>query len=361
MAVKIAGYNNAYLEKYHTFVHKHHRMLTYLVDKYLKPLSRQPDYIENGMIYEIPGGSSQTKLEWMLAQTCGKGSWLEKKSNFIGNCKLLHHSNPYLKLGPFLEEQFSKVPYAVIFHDIIYDKEMEYLIAEARPKLSKVRHYNSNKGVFLTNDDIKSDKGRRYVTKKVQAWIPEAKWPKLVKPEDWVGKNYESILHPLLWKLNKRISLATRLVTNAHFSATPMQVSHYGLSGLIENHIDPVGIMEHDEQHIRNHQPELLIHGDTVGTFMAWLSDTEAGGGTAFLAPGYEGLLMPKRGAAGFWYDLMSDGIRDKYSLHGGCPVLKGEKWLLNKWIRWFDSVQTFPCKLTQKKRFDPPYKKDYL
>ena len=24
----------------------------------------------------------------------------------------------------------------------------------------------------------------------------------------------------------------------------------------------------------------------------------------------------------------------DKYALHGGCPVVKGEKWVATKWVR---------------------------
>jgi hypothetical protein len=44
--------------------------------------------------------------------------------------------------------------------------------------------------------------------------------------------------------------------------------------------------------------------GDMFGTFMAWLSDCEAGGGTAYLVPGFQGVQMPNKGAAAFWYDF---------------------------------------------------------
>ena len=99
----------------------------------------------------------------------------------------------------------------------------------------------------------------------------------------------------------------------------------------------------------------LAYTGDMVGTFMAWLSNTEAGGGTAYAFPGHENILMPEKGAAAFWYNLFSDGTRDLASFHGGCPVLKGSKWIMNKWMYAYDNFRKFPCALRPKTRFSPP------
>jgi len=44
--------------------------------------------------------------------------------------------------------------------------------------------------------------------------------------------------------------------------------------------------------------------------------------------------VKPRRGQALLFYDLMPDGEMDEQSLHGGCPVLKGEKWVATKWLR---------------------------
>ena len=96
------------------------------------------------------------------------------------------------------------------------------------------------------------------------------------------------------------------------------------------------------------------------GTFMAWLKDTPEGGGTAYIYPGLEGVVMPERGAAAFWYDLMANGFRDGATEHGGCPVLKGSKWILNKWMYFFDNYKRFPCKLHKNARPDPPNKSHY-
>ena len=209
--------------------------------------------------------------------------------------------------------------------------------------------------------EIKSGKRRRVIKKAVQAEISEVEWPKdLDTSDDWVGKNYIKMLHPVLWKLNRKISLVTQLVTDVHGSATQMQVTNYGLGGLCEEHIDPTGIMEQDQESIQFSKPALFVHGDVIATLMAWLSDTEAGGGTVYLSPGYEGMVMPKRGAAAFWYNLLSDGIRDLHSQHAGCPVLKGSKWILNKWIHMYDNFKKFPCQLEKNVRFDIPDENQY-
>jgi len=47
--------------------------------------------------------------------------------------------------------------------------------------------------------------------------------------------------------------------------------------------------------------------------------------------------VTPKKGTAVFWYDMTAKGHMkgeiDLWSLHAGCPPLKGEKWGANKWI----------------------------
>ena len=112
-------------------------------------------------------------------------------------------------------------------------------------------------------------------------------WPEITKSEDHVGKNYTKMNHPILWKLNQKISLATQFKSDAHTSGTYMQVANYGLGGLIELHIDPMGIMEMDDLS-KISLKHLEFTGDEIGTFMAWLDNTEAGGGTTDLEPAYK-------------------------------------------------------------------------
>ena len=48
------------------------------------------------------------------------------------------------------------------------------------------------------------------------------------------------------------------------------------------------------------------------------------GGGTVF--PNIARTVFPSKGSVLFWYNLHSDGIRNEYTLHGGCPVIHGIK-----------------------------------
>ena len=74
-----------------------------------------------------------------------------------------------------------------------------------------------------------------------------------------------------------------------------------------------------------------------------------------YIISGYDGTIMPEKGAALFWYDLIADGNRDKTTYHGGCPVLKGSKWILNKWMYYFDNFAKFPCNVKKGVLFPQP------
>ena len=39
-----------------------------------------------------------------------------------------------------------------------------------------------------------------------------------------------------------------------------------------------------------------------------------------------------------------SDGLMDERMLHLGCPVVAGNKWIVNKWIKWHSHADMFPC-----------------
>jgi prolyl 4-hydroxylase len=43
---------------------------------------------------------------------------------------------------------------------------------------------------------------------------------------------------------------------------------------------------------------------------------------------------VPRRGQALYFEYTTADGALDPLSLHGGAPVLSGEKWILTKWMR---------------------------
>ena len=52
-------------------------------------------------------------------------------------------------------------------------------------------------------------------------------------------------------------------------------------------------------------------------------------------------------------YTRRSDGSIDPRMDHQGCPVLYGNKWIANKWIRWTEQVESKNLKV--KNLWPPP------
>ena len=52
----------------------------------------------------------------------------------------------------------------------------------------------------------------------------------------------------------------------------------------------------------------------------------------------------PVKGSVAFWMGSKSDNFIENESVHGGCPVLEGSKWILNKWIYSWDQWKKWPC-----------------
>ncbi len=70
--------------------------------------------------------------------------------------------------------------------------------------------------------------------------------------------------------------------------------------------------------------------GQRVATIVMYLNEPEKGGGTTFPDIGLE--VAPKRGNA--VYFSYSRAHPSSKSLHGGAPVIAGEKWVATKWLR---------------------------
>lgn len=89
-----------------------------------------------------------------------------------------------------------------------------------------------------------------------------------------------------------------------------------------------------------------------VASFLLYLSDVQEGGETMFPFENGTDLdtttydfrkciglkVKPRRGDGLLFYSLFPNGTIDPTSIHGSCPVIRGEKWVATKWIR--DNVQ---------------------
>ncbi|KAL0795047.1 hypothetical protein Bca101_066424 [Brassica carinata] len=118
-----------------------------------------------------------------------------------------------------------------------------------------------------------------------------------------------------------------------------LQVLHYEEGQKYEPHYDYFV----DEFNTKN-------GGQRMATMLMYLSDVEEGGETVFPAAnmnfssvpwynelsecGKKGLsVKPRMGDALLFWSMRPDATLDPSSLHGGCPVIRGNKWSSTKWM----------------------------
>jgi len=70
---------------------------------------------------------------------------------------------------------------------------------------------------------------------------------------------------------------------------------------------------------------------------LVYLNDVEEGGETGFDMARPLGEVIkiePKKGRVVVFDNLKPDGTLNRRSRHAGLPVIKGEKWAFNLWLR---------------------------
>ncbi|XP_023143935.1 prolyl 4-hydroxylase subunit alpha-3 [Amphiprion ocellaris] len=219
-------------------------------------------------------------------------------------CDYFTNDNPALLLMPVRREVLSLQPFAVLYHDFITDVEVEDVKSLAQPGL------------------------RRSV---VAAGEKQATADYRISKSAWLKGSSFSIVG----KLDQRISMLTGLDVK-HPYGEYLQVVNYGIGGHYEPHFD----------HATSPSSPVfkLKTGNRVATFMIYLSPVEAGGSTAFIYANFSVPVVEK--AAIFWWNLHRNGEGNIDTLHAGCPVLIGDKWVANKWIHEFGQEFLRRCSL---------------
>ncbi|XP_030634297.1 transmembrane prolyl 4-hydroxylase [Chanos chanos] len=172
--------------------------------------------------------------------------------------------------------------------------------------------------------------------------------------------------HQVLRDLRKRVMQLTRLPKALVELSEPLQVVRYEEGGHYHAHHDsgpvyPETVCTHTRLAANTSSPfETSCRYITV---LFYLNSVEEGGETTFPVADnrtYEEVSLiqndidlldtrrncdkgnlrvkPAKGTAIFWYNYLSDGRGwvgdlDEYSLHGGCVVTRGTKWIANNWI----------------------------
>jgi prolyl 4-hydroxylase len=125
----------------------------------------------------------------------------------------------------------------------------------------------------------------------------------------------------LVRRIEARIA---RLVNWPEENGEGLQILHYGPGTEYKPHYDYFDPAQPGTPGI------LQRGGQRVGTLVMYLGEPAKGGGTVF--PDVHLEVAPKRGNAVFFsYERPHPSTR---TLHGGTPVLEGEKWIATKWLR---------------------------
>ena len=190
----------------------------------LRRKKKQPDYVRE---VTTSDRISRNGREDHFRQACN-GLVTNKTSSSELQCGLLHHRDPYLKLGPFKIEMSSQSPMVMVFHDFFTEAEMEFLVEHSRPKLSRKRYsdpYNDAIDLGLR----KTKKVTRIIHKSVQYWIKELEYDKYYDNLHELETNDSyTIRFPSMFRLTQKIELATSLNATAKYAATDYQTTNYG-------------------------------------------------------------------------------------------------------------------------------------
>ncbi|MCB1648441.1 MAG: 2OG-Fe(II) oxygenase [Pseudomonadales bacterium] len=110
-------------------------------------------------------------------------------------------------------------------------------------------------------------------------------------------------------------------------NAESLQLIHYGSSQEYAPHFDAWNADSEAGKRCMQRGGQRLV------TCLYYLNDVPAGGGTIF--PRLKLEVAARKGSLLVFHNcLLGSNVRHPHSLHGGMPVLEGEKWACNLWFR---------------------------
>ncbi len=185
-----------------------------------------------------------------------------------------------------------KLPRVLVFGNFLSDQECDQLIALAGPRMARSETVDNVTG----GSEVNVARTSR-------------------------GMFFERTETDLIARIERRIAA---LLDWPLENGEGLQVLHYKPGAEYKPHYDYF-----DPVHPGS-APILKRGGQRVGTVLMYLNTPTKGGGTTFPDVGFE--VAPIKGNAVFFsYDRAHVNTK---SLHGGAPVIEGEKWVATKWLR---------------------------
>jgi len=183
-------------------------------------------------------------------------------------------------------------PRVVVFANLLSDEECDEIIALARTRLAR-------------SETVQTDTGSSEVN--------EARTSQ--------GMFFNRGEHPVCARIEARMAA---LMNWPLENGEGLQVLRYGPGAEYKPHYDYFDPTQPGTPSI------LKRGGQRVASLVCYLNTPERGGATVF--PDVQLEVAPVKGNAVFFsYDRAHASTR---SLHGGAPVVEGEKWVATKWVR---------------------------
>lgn len=183
-------------------------------------------------------------------------------------------------------------PRVIVFGGLLSDQECDELIELSRPRLTRSETVDNATGGSEVNEARTSQ-----------------------------GMFFQRGEHPLCARIEQRIA---ELVNWPVENGEGLQILRYAPGAEYRPHHDYFDPAQPGSGTI------LKRGGQRVGTIVMYLNAPAKGGGTIF--PDVQLEVAPVKGNAVFFsYDRPHPMTR---TLHGGSPVVEGEKWVATKWLR---------------------------
>ena len=205
--------------------------------------------------------------------------------------------------------------------------------------MNKVMNTLCNDPYIYTIDNFLSEKECKFIIKVSKdnlnlAGVSKMEGEKDLEIGKYKGRTNSSywIVHdayPETLKIAKKI--AKRIGCNyKHFES--FQVIHYNENEEYKYHYDA-----YDMNETEKYKKFCGERGNRLRTVLVYLNDVIEGGGTGFDSLNEydnEIIVEPKMGKMVVFNNVNDDGSLNRKSRHAGLPVIKGEKWAFNLWLR---------------------------
>ncbi|RAS21378.1 2OG-Fe(II) oxygenase [Paraburkholderia bryophila] len=233
------------------------------------------------------GAASLAATEAVLAKTAPRTYQYDASPVAAGNVIRAHDRDVRVLMR-------CERPQVIVFADVLSPEECEEMIERSRHRLKRSTIVNPDTG--------KEDVIRNRTSEGI-----------------WYQRGEDAFIE----KLDRRISsLMNWPVDNGE----GLQILHYGVTGEYRPHFD----------YFPPDQPGSAVHtaqgGQRVSTLVIYLNDVPDGGETIFPEAGLS--VAANRGGAVYFRYMNGQRQLDPLTLHGGSPVLDGDKWIMTKWMR---------------------------